>query len=151
LNRPDQLKFHLGKAVENGVKKRGVDRGYHSSSVLLRLAERNDRRLAGQRVVRKNPIVTGRDVRLSPVWSATRILEEHSFPIPVIREQSRTCFYLSTCQNFRSYQTYRVPGASIETITSIHCAAPQENAADWPHLIERAQASRRPSGGSTTF
>jgi alkylhydroperoxidase/carboxymuconolactone decarboxylase family protein YurZ len=53
LNRPNQLRFHLSKAVENGVKKGGVDRGYHSSRVLLRLAECNDRCPAGKRAFRK--------------------------------------------------------------------------------------------------
>jgi len=53
LNRPDQLRFHLGKAVENGVKKEEL-RGYHASGVLLRLAKCNDLHPASKRTLRKS-------------------------------------------------------------------------------------------------
>src|SRR5215467_3334291 len=52
LNRPDQLRFHLGKAVENGVKKEELIED--ASGVLLRLAKCNDLHPASKRTLRKS-------------------------------------------------------------------------------------------------
>jgi 4-carboxymuconolactone decarboxylase len=43
LNRPDQLRFHLGRATENGVKEQELIRGDHAPGVLLRLTKCHDR------------------------------------------------------------------------------------------------------------
>jgi hypothetical protein len=50
LNRPDQLRSQLGKAVDNGVRKAGADRGHHPSGVVCGLAQRHERDLARERV-----------------------------------------------------------------------------------------------------
>jgi alkylhydroperoxidase/carboxymuconolactone decarboxylase family protein YurZ len=49
LNRPDQLRFHLGKAVRERSQKRRIDRSHHASGVLLGLAKCNDCRSTRER------------------------------------------------------------------------------------------------------
>ena len=56
MNRPDQLRFHLKYAVENGIKKRRIDRRHYAPGVLCRLAQRHERHHDRQRTFFVKPV-----------------------------------------------------------------------------------------------
>jgi hypothetical protein len=64
LHRPDQLRFHLGRTLENGLKKEDIDRGNHSSGVLFGLAQRDERHHGCKRGILEGVSTNGKTASL---------------------------------------------------------------------------------------